>query len=128
MEIASDLVKILLECKQEVPDFLESYKPADELLVFDDNSEVSDTDDAGAGEAGGWGSSEKAAETHADSVKQESVLSDEKPVSAPSCARSPAAHEKLAEPSDTWPHPEILPKAAARSSLAEFSWASAQDW
>ena len=41
-DIAPELVKILLECKQPVPDFLESVKPADGTLVFND-----DTDDEG---------------------------------------------------------------------------------
>lgn len=53
-DIADDLVKLLLETKQEVPEFLEAYKPEDvEDLKFDD-----DTDEEGEGEAGGddaWG-------------------------------------------------------------------------
>ncbi len=55
-DIAEDLVRLLLETKQEIPDFLESYKPEDiENLQFDD-----DTDDEGeaGGDAGGsegWG-------------------------------------------------------------------------
>ncbi|KAJ5357765.1 hypothetical protein N7541_004923, partial [Penicillium brevicompactum] len=38
-EIAEDLVKILVECKQTIPDFLEQYRPANDELNFDDNSE-----------------------------------------------------------------------------------------
>lgn len=37
-DIAEDLVKVLLENMQSIPDFLESVKPPGEL-VFDDNSE-----------------------------------------------------------------------------------------
>lgn len=37
-DIAEDLVKVLLENMQPIPDFLESVKPPGEL-VFDDNSE-----------------------------------------------------------------------------------------
>ncbi|EAW09311.1 DEAD/DEAH box helicase [Aspergillus clavatus NRRL 1] len=42
-ELAPDLVKILIESAQKIPDFLESYKPADDVVKFDD-----DTDDEGA--------------------------------------------------------------------------------
>lgn len=37
--LASDLVKVLMECGQNVPDFLEGFKPSDELLVFDDDTD-----------------------------------------------------------------------------------------
>ena len=53
-DIAENLTKLLLETKQEVPDFLDGYKPENEKdLQFDD-----DTDNEGEeGEAGGytWG-------------------------------------------------------------------------
>lgn len=55
-DIAEDLVRLLLETKQEIPEFLESYKPEDtENLQFDD-----DTDDEGeaGGDAGGTGGGE----------------------------------------------------------------------
>jgi ATP-dependent RNA helicase DDX3X len=53
--IAEALIKILLECGQEIPDFLEGQKPAeDEPLEFDDDSGADDDDDgekaAGDGE------------------------------------------------------------------------------
>ncbi|KAH1499833.1 hypothetical protein LV164_002639 [Aspergillus fumigatus] len=46
-DIAPDLVKILIETGQKVPDFLESYKPADEVVKFDDDTddEAADGDD-----------------------------------------------------------------------------------
>lgn len=52
-DIAEALTKLLIETHQEVPDFLESYKPEnEEELKFDD-----DTDDEGEDAAGGdaWG-------------------------------------------------------------------------
>ena len=52
-DIAEALTKLLIETRQVVPDFLESYKPDnDEKLKFDD-----DTDDEGDGaaEGDGWG-------------------------------------------------------------------------
>ncbi|KAH2929501.1 hypothetical protein KXW73_007491 [Aspergillus fumigatus] len=46
-DIAPDLVKILIETGQKVPDFLESYKPADDVVKFDDDTddEAADGDD-----------------------------------------------------------------------------------
>lgn len=52
-DIADALTKLLIETRQVVPDFLESYKPEnEEQLKFDD-----DTDDEGDDAAGGdaWG-------------------------------------------------------------------------
>jgi ATP-dependent RNA helicase DDX3X len=56
--IAEALIKILLECGQEIPDFLEGQKPADgEPLVFDDDSGGDDDEEEGAGDGGdAWGS------------------------------------------------------------------------
>ncbi|GIK01169.1 hypothetical protein Aspvir_005201 [Aspergillus viridinutans] len=60
-DIAPDLVKILIESGQKVPDFLESYKPADAVVKFDDDTddEAADGDDNGNtnnDDAGaGWG-------------------------------------------------------------------------
>ncbi|GLA10576.1 hypothetical protein AnigIFM62618_000173 [Aspergillus niger] len=44
-DLAPDLVKLLIENKQTVPDFLESYRPSDDVVKFDD-----DTDDEKSGE------------------------------------------------------------------------------
>ncbi|CAI7566357.1 unnamed protein product [Penicillium crustosum] len=38
-DLAPDLVKILIECKQEVPEFLEAYRPEGDVLEFDDDSD-----------------------------------------------------------------------------------------
>jgi ATP-dependent RNA helicase DDX3X len=57
--IAEALIKILLECDQEIPDFLEDQKPAEgEPLVFDDDSGGDDEDVAGDGDAA-WGNCEE---------------------------------------------------------------------
>ncbi len=64
-DIAEDLVRLLLETKQEIPEFLESYKPEDtENLQFND-----DTDDEGeagedAGDGDGWGAAAAPASTN----------------------------------------------------------------
>ena len=58
-DIAEPLVRILLETKQPVPDFLEAWKPEDENdLNFDDESdeEVEEDGDAAAASGDGWGS------------------------------------------------------------------------
>ncbi|EGC41698.1 DEAD/DEAH box RNA helicase [Histoplasma capsulatum var. duboisii H88] len=56
-DIAADLVKILLECKQPLPDFLESEKPEGDDVRFnddtDDEDEKTDRGDASGGD--GWG-------------------------------------------------------------------------
>lgn len=36
--IAPDLVKVMLECRQIVPDFLSGYKPSDNKITFDDDN------------------------------------------------------------------------------------------
>jgi ATP-dependent RNA helicase DDX3X len=59
-DIAEDLVKILLESKQEVPDFLEQYKPADPDTIewrdgTDDESEDGLVTGGFGDEAGGFG-------------------------------------------------------------------------
>jgi ATP-dependent RNA helicase DDX3X len=62
-DIAEALVKILMETKHEVPDFLEDYKPIEGALEFSDNEELSsdsgDDNDAGGGDGGddAWGAS-----------------------------------------------------------------------
>ena len=64
-DIAEDLVRIFLETKQPVPDFLEQWKPEDEdLLDFNDDSdeEVPEEDDANPGASGdAWGAGTSAA-------------------------------------------------------------------
>jgi ATP-dependent RNA helicase DDX3X len=46
-DIAADLVKILIESKQKVPDFLEQYKPQDTLVNFHDDTDDESEDEAG---------------------------------------------------------------------------------
>lgn len=53
-DIAEDLVKILVESKQEVPGFLEQYKPENaEAIDFEDDSDAED--EAGGADADPWG-------------------------------------------------------------------------
>lgn len=42
-EIAADLVKILRECDQDIPDFLREYVP--DQVTFDDDTDKEDDDD-----------------------------------------------------------------------------------
>ncbi|KAJ5288649.1 hypothetical protein N7478_001679 [Penicillium angulare] len=44
-EIASNLVKVLLECNQKIPDFLEGYRPSEGDLTFDDDTDKDDDSD-----------------------------------------------------------------------------------
>ena len=57
-DIAEALVRIMLEAHQEIPDFLEQYKPADITdLNFDDDSdeEGEENGDAGVNAGDAWG-------------------------------------------------------------------------
>jgi ATP-dependent RNA helicase DDX3X len=47
LNIAPDLVKILMECKQPVPDFLEGMKPADGVVTFEDDNTDAEGEDSG---------------------------------------------------------------------------------
>lgn len=58
-ELASDLVKLLLESQQNVPDFLQEYQPSDTILSFEDDTTDSEAEgDKGkeveTGETGAW--------------------------------------------------------------------------
>ncbi|PYI14868.1 putative DEAD/DEAH box RNA helicase [Aspergillus violaceofuscus CBS 115571] len=57
VELAPDLVSILLESGQKVPDFLESYKPIDNKIDFQDDTDDEDNGDGNAGDDAGaaWG-------------------------------------------------------------------------
>ena len=53
-DIADALVKLLLETKQEIPDFLDNYKPDNvEDLQFDDDTD--EEGEGGAGDGDAWG-------------------------------------------------------------------------
>lgn len=62
-DIAEALVRIMVEAKQEIPDFLEQYKPEDiNDLQFDDDSDKEGEDGEDGGD--GWGTG--AAATNGD--------------------------------------------------------------
>ncbi|KAI5364672.1 Putative ATP-dependent RNA helicase DEAD-box, Helicase superfamily 1/2, ATP-binding protein [Septoria linicola] len=56
-DIAQDLVNVLVECEQEVPDFLSHLKPEPTEIQFDDNSDDEADGEGFGGEDGGaaWG-------------------------------------------------------------------------
>ncbi|RMD42079.1 hypothetical protein DV735_g3057, partial [Chaetothyriales sp. CBS 134920] len=60
--LAEFLVKILMECGQPVPDFLEPYKPAEGQLSFDDDSGAEEEEATAGEETGAWGGAADAAE------------------------------------------------------------------
>jgi ATP-dependent RNA helicase DDX3X len=53
--MAEFLVKILVECSQPVPEFLESYKPAGQELDFDDDSGAEEEEPSGGATGEAWG-------------------------------------------------------------------------
>lgn len=59
--VAEALVKLLMETNQDVPDFLEAFKPAEGELDFEDDSAAEDEEDAGGAAVGGdsgWGNAD----------------------------------------------------------------------
>ncbi|KAL4884768.1 DEAD/DEAH box RNA helicase [Aspergillus karnatakaensis] len=55
-DIAPELVKILIESKQEIPDFLEQYKPAGDVADFrDDETDDENEKEDGDSKEGAWG-------------------------------------------------------------------------
>ena len=56
-DIAEALVRIMLEAQQEIPDFLDQYKPEDttDLKFDDDSDQEGENGEAGAGGGDAWG-------------------------------------------------------------------------
>ena len=78
-DLAPHLVKILMESNQNIPEFLEEFKPAEgEALDFEDESDDSGSADGdggwGAKEAsesgGGWGAAEPEVSKVADHIEE----------------------------------------------------------
>lgn len=71
--IASVLTRTLLETKQEVPDFLEQYKPEGEAAVnlkFEADSDFEEEEEGGDNEeGGGWGAGGGGDSTNGDGEK-----------------------------------------------------------
>lgn len=78
-DIAYDLVKILMESKQTIPDFLEPYRPENDELDFDDNSEDEffDQQEEEAGFGDGSEAGDKADSQEGDAEKENQPVSDE---------------------------------------------------
>jgi ATP-dependent RNA helicase DDX3X len=53
-ELAPDLVKLLMESNQVIPEFLESFRPSEATLSFDDDSTDSEAEDAKEDETRAW--------------------------------------------------------------------------
>ncbi|CAG8898838.1 unnamed protein product [Penicillium egyptiacum] len=71
--LAEDLVKILVECKQVVPEFLEQYRPEGDVLEFDDDSDKEFFDNPS--DAGSGAEADHEAESNAD-ADAESVAAE----------------------------------------------------
>ncbi|KAI1960380.1 hypothetical protein LOZ58_004103 [Ophidiomyces ophidiicola] len=82
--IATDLVKILIECKQTVPDFLESYMPVNGELEWNDDTDGEGDDTEPAGEA--WGEGAQAVNGWGDTITPAA-----EPAPAAAAARNPQA-------------------------------------
>lgn len=69
-DIAEALVRIMLEAQQEIPDFLEQYKPEDvsNLQFGDDSDQEGENGDAGDGGDDAWGGGATNGTAHAEPV------------------------------------------------------------
>lgn len=108
-DIAEDLVKILVESKQEVPEFLDQYKPENaEAIDFDDDSEAED--EAGGADADPWGTTSAsdawgASDTHGAN------------------AWGAPADKPAAEPAgDAWGAPEPAAPKPAAPKVEDLVW------
>ncbi|KAJ5766797.1 uncharacterized protein N7511_004413 [Penicillium nucicola] len=78
-DLATDLVKSLIECKQQVPDFLEGFRPEGDVLDFDD------------------GSDDEAVEENGNNTITQAAADDDQ-----STSKSTQSHWKAAEDDDIW--------------------------
>lgn len=110
-DIGSDLVKILMETGQKIPDFLQHFTPSDNTLVFDDDSNDSqdgDADEENGTQGGGrWGAAEGAQETVQDGWGaaeeiQKSVKEPLVDVASSSLGGSTWATQAQQEPTNNW--------------------------
>lgn len=54
-DLANDIVKVLLETGQDIPDFLDSFKPEEgEAVDFDDDTDAEGEGDDNGGAADAW--------------------------------------------------------------------------
>ncbi|KZF20464.1 DEAD/DEAH box RNA helicase [Xylona heveae TC161] len=108
-DIADVLVKVLLEAKQEIPDFLQGKVPEGgaEAITFDD-----DTDNEGDDQtATGWGETASAQKT------------ETAPAAADSGWENPEPTKTDAKANDGWGKPE-----PAKADASEWQSASNDDW
>ena len=87
VDFAPGLVKILTECNQEIPDFLEDQKPAEGQALFDDDDTDNEGEENGGG-GDGWGSSAPAADSWSAATPNDGGWG-EAPAAAPAPAHKP---------------------------------------
>lgn len=110
-DLGSDLVKVLLETGQKIPDFLQDFTPSDNILVFDDDSndsQDSDADEENGAQCGGkWGAAEGAQEPARDGwgasdETQNGVKEPLVDVASSSMGGSGWATQAQQEPTNNW--------------------------
>ncbi|KGO77373.1 Helicase, C-terminal [Penicillium italicum] len=99
-DIAEDLVKILIECKQVVPEFLEQYRPEGDVLEFDDDSDKEFFDNpSNAGSDAGFAAGSEA-DDDADDDADEDDEEDAEAEAGSAAAERSDAEEAHNEPSN----------------------------
>ncbi|KAJ5970587.1 Helicase C-terminal [Penicillium vulpinum] len=114
-DLASDLVKILIECKQKIPEFLDEYRPEGDLLEFDDDSDKDFFDNAS--KAGSNAGSDADAEAEAGSgvaVETENVAATDD-----EDANEEPVHDDPTDDEPAVPAPGPKPKAASTERKSE---------
>ncbi|KAJ5251903.1 hypothetical protein N7489_002313 [Penicillium chrysogenum] len=137
--IAEDLVKILIECDQAIPEFLQQYRPEGDVLEFDDDSDKEFFDNqsnAGAEAEADHESSNADAESaaaQAEAEESDKVVADDAEDDKPAVPRPTITSEEEEEASTWWgpttivterkkPREEAKPKDT-KAGLAGSHWA-----
>ncbi|KAJ6178978.1 hypothetical protein N7519_009439 [Penicillium mononematosum] len=138
--IAEDLVKILIECKQVIPEFLEQYRPEGDVLEFDDDSDKDFFDnqsnagsDAEADHEADSNADAESAVAEAEAEESDKVVADDGEDDKPAVPRPTITSEEEEEASTWWgptttvterkkPREEAKPKDT-KAGLAGSNWA-----
>ncbi|OQE24027.1 hypothetical protein PENFLA_c010G10440 [Penicillium flavigenum] len=138
--IAEDLVKILVECKQVIPEFLEQYRPEGDVLEFDDDSDKEFFDsqsnagsDPEADHEADFNADAESAAAEAEAEESDKVVADDGEDDKPAVPRPTITSEEEEEASTLWgptttvterkkPREEAKPKDT-KAGLAGSNWA-----
>lgn len=118
-------MKILLECEQPIPDFLELYLPDENAPLFD-NENTDDEKDVDDNPYRQYGETQTQIVVPSDNWGAQTEIPDEKITLA---AHGPAADEPAGEDPAGESFTEPTEKPSPKASLGQSQWAQAEtDW